>query len=98
MDRSAAATLLRRELESHARRSRAELVRLVGQVEAYEVEGPDGVAYQVEVNAIWDAEPGGLLRVIGSIDDGGFRSSLRPVVDAFVVDPDGTIEMADPQR
>ena len=98
MDRSAAATLLRREVESYARRSRAELVRLVGQVEAYEVEGPDGVAYQVEVQALWDSEPGGLLRVIASIDDGGFRSSLRPVVDGFLVHLDGAIEMADPQR
>lgn len=95
MDRSAAATVLRQELESYAQRSREELTRLIGRVDAYAITGTDGTEYQVEVNALWDVEPGDALRVVFSIDDGGLLSGLRPVVDDFVVAPDGTIEMAD---
>ena len=95
MDRSVAATLLRHELEPYAHRSRAELMQRIDRVDAYEVIGPDGVGYQVEVSVHWDAEPGGVLRVVASIDDGGFRSALRPVVDGFLVDEEGTVEMPD---
>ncbi len=93
MDRSTAATILRREVERYALRSRAELTLLVDQIEAYEVVGPGGTAYQVEVSLLWDAEPGGVLRLIASIDDGGFVSSFRPVVDGFLVDHAGRVEM-----
>jgi hypothetical protein len=79
----------------HAERPRADLERLIGETEAFEVEGPGGVADQVEVNAFWDHEPGGTIRVLASIDDGGFRTSFRPVVDGFLVDADGAVDMAD---
>ncbi len=36
--------------------------------------GPSGTEYQVEVQAFWDDREGGNLRVIVSIDDGGWRS------------------------
>lgn len=79
----------------YAARSRADLARLIGETDAYEVEGPGHVSYQVEVNAFWDDEPGGTIRVVGSIDDGGFLSSFSPVTDGFLVDAEGTVEMAD---
>ena len=96
MDRQEAARLLRRELNAYARRSREDLIGLVGQVEAYSIDGPTGVAYQVEVEAHWDGAPGGTIRVLGSIDDGGFRTSFSPTTDGFLMDTDGVMDMAEP--
>ncbi len=95
MDRQEAARQLRRALNDYARRSRADLADLIGRVEAYSREGPSGVVYQIEVEAHWDSEPGGTIRVLGSIDDGGLRSSFVPIADGFLVDVDGVVDMAD---
>ena len=95
MDRSEATLVLRDELSKLARRSRSDLVKGVGQVEAYEVPGPGPAGYQVELDVMWDGEPGGTLRALGSIDDGGLRSSFKPVEDGFLMHVDGTIEMDD---
>lgn len=95
MDRSEAAALLRNEMARYAKRSRADLAGLIGETDAFEVEGPGSVSYQVEVNAFWDDEPGGTIRVLGSIDDGGLLSSFSPVADGFLVDAAGAVAMAD---
>jgi hypothetical protein len=52
--------------------------------------GESGVQYQVEVQAFWDdpRRPGD-LRVIASIDDGGWRAWSPPTSD-FIVAPDGS--------
>lgn len=94
MDREEAALLLHRELTRYARRSRAALTSLVGEVEAYALDGPTGVVYQIEVEARWDREPGGSIRVLGSIDDGGFRSSLSPLTADFLMDTDSVVDGA----
>jgi len=82
-------------MNAYARRTRGDLTGLIGRVDAYDVQGHGGVSYQVEVSAHWDAGPGEMIRVIGSIDDGGFRSGLRPVMDGFLVDGAGMVAMAD---
>jgi hypothetical protein len=94
MDRAEAARLLRLEMTGYARRSHAELAGLIGEIDAYEVLGADGVTYQVEVGARWDGEPGGSIMVHAGIDDGSFRGAFRPVTDSFLIDPDGTVRMA----
>jgi hypothetical protein len=85
VDREAAAQLLRRELESYARQSRAELVALMGQTDAYAVHAGD-TEYQVEVSVYWDDAEGGPLRVLGAIDDGTFGGAFRPVTDDLIVE------------
>ena len=55
-----------------------------------EVRGPSGVEYQIEVDILWDDEPGRALRVAGSIDDGGWRA-FSPLCDDFLLEPDGTL-------
>ena len=55
------------------------------------IEG-SGVAYQVEVTAVWEGPAGGAIRVLGAIDDGTFRAAFRPVTDDFVKHPDGVID------
>jgi len=95
MDRVEAAEILRGEMTAYARRSRADLVPLIGETEAYEIKGPSKVSYQVEVNVLWDEKSGGTIRVVGGIDDGGFRTSFSPLTDGFLVQVDGTVDMPD---
>ena len=66
-----------------------ELVALLGKPQVTELRGPSGANYQVEVEAHWDQEPGGALRVLGSIHDGGWRA-LKPLTDDFIVASDNT--------
>jgi hypothetical protein len=93
LDRIEAARLLREEMTRYAGLPHAGLTRLIDEVDAYEVEGADGVRYQVEVIAHWDERPGAWLRVMGGIDDGTFRGAFRPVTDGFLMAPDGTVRM-----
>jgi len=55
---------------------------------AKEIVGPDGRKYQLEMQAFWDDKPGGNLRVIVSIDDGGWRAFF-PLNDSFIISPTG---------
>lgn len=54
-----------------------------------EVQGASGVAYQIEIVAVWDAAPGGNIRVLGAIDDGGWHA-FRPLCDDFLIAPNGS--------
>jgi hypothetical protein len=64
--------------------------RMSAGVLAYERVAPSGTRYQVEVQVFWDDRPGGNLRVMGSIDDGGWRAFL-PLNRDFVKAPDGSL-------
>jgi hypothetical protein len=64
--------------------------RYLGDEEHTDVRGASGAAYQVEVQGFWD-DPrlkGGNLRVMVSIDDGGWRAFV-PMTESFIVAPDG---------
>jgi hypothetical protein len=43
----------------------------------------------LDVLVYWDGEPGGNVRVIGTIDDGGARAFV-PMSDDFIKAPDGS--------
>ena len=53
--------------------------------------GPSGTLYDVEVQAFWDSvgDPGGNLRVMVGVDEGG-RGPRSLATDDFVLAPDGT--------
>jgi hypothetical protein len=51
--------------------------------------GPSGTTYQIEVEAFWDDEEGGNLRVCVAID-GGEVSAYRPISSDFIIAPDGS--------
>ena len=80
-------------LQSHLARYRGEshaaLQRLLGAPETADVHGPSGTSYQIAVQAAWDDRPGGNLRVVGGIDDRGWRA-FAPMTESFVVAPDGS--------
>ena len=88
MDNAEAITLLKDHSEAYRLRSYGDLVTLLGKPQVAELRGASGVTYQVEVEVHWDARPGGALRVLGSIDDGGWRAS-SPLCDDFILAPDG---------
>jgi hypothetical protein len=47
------------------------------------------IKYQVEIQVCWDNPPDGNIRVMGSIDDGGWRAFV-PFNRDFIKAPDGT--------
>jgi hypothetical protein len=89
MDNGEAAAVLREHLDGYRQRAYSELIGLRGRPQTAELRGASGSRYQVEVEVQWDGKPGGALRVLGSIDDGGLRS-LRPITQDFILAPDGT--------
>ena len=89
MDNVEAKSLLRSHLETYRSRTYADLVALLGATEVAQLTGATGVEYQVEIDTHWDDRAGGNVRVIGSIDDGGWRAFM-PLCDSFIMAPDGT--------
>jgi hypothetical protein len=89
VDNAEARALLIKHLQSYRERAYAELVALIGDVQVAQLAGAGGVEYQVEVDFLWDGRTGENIRVIGSIDDGGWRAFL-PLCDSFIMAPDGT--------
>jgi hypothetical protein len=48
--------------------------------------GASGAAYQVEIEALWDSNRGGDIRLMAAIDDGGWRA-FAPLTDSLIVPP-----------
>lgn len=66
------------------------VARYLGESDGRTVVAESGVEYQVEVQGFWDSprQPGN-LRVMISIDDGGWRA-FSPLTTDFIVAPDGS--------
>ncbi len=89
MDKDEARQILSRHLAGYRSRTHADLVRLLGAVDVAEIAGPSGAKYQIEVEVFWDDKTKRSLRVLASIDDGGWRS-LAPLCESFILAPDGS--------
>lgn len=87
MDQEEARTILAKELEVYRRRSYNDLQYLLDRQDTTEIKASSGVVYQLEFLAVWDDKEGGNLRVVGAIDDGGFRAFV-PLTDSFILAPD----------
>lgn len=90
MDRNEAQGLLREHLDRYRARSHHELQSLIAAPEVVELVGPSGTRFCIEIVTVWDSKVGGDIRVIGSIDDGGWRAFV-PLTDDFIIRPDGTL-------
>jgi hypothetical protein len=88
MDKNEAKQVLSRELESYRARSYDELVNCIGDSIAYETSGASGAMYQLEITVLWDSRPDGDVRVIASVDDGGW-SAFTPLSGDFIKNPAG---------
>ena len=91
MDKEEAQQILDRHTKIFRDKSYEQLAMLIGSQELFTEVGSRGVQYQIEVQAFWDhpRRPNENLRVIMSIDDGGFLSSLMPMSADFIMAPDG---------
>ena len=89
MNKHEAKAILKSELEKYRKRSYDSLLLLIQDIDAYEVESPSGISYQLEIQVMWDEQPNGNLRVLGSIDDGGFISSFVPICESFILTSGG---------
>lgn len=93
MNRAEAREILAKELESFRSMDYERLRELEGEGRVLERVGESGSTYQIEIDVLWDDPLGASsnLRVIGSIDDGGFLASLLPLTSDFIMAPDGKI-------
>jgi hypothetical protein len=86
MDRDEAARVLEQQLDHLADAGYTALAGRIGELLVEERRGPSGAAYQLELHIAWDHRPGGAIRVLGGIDDGGW-SALLPLSDSRLVEP-----------
>ena len=88
MDAAEALGLLNAVLASLEQESYADLVRRVESEPLLIMErsGASGTDYQIEVSFLWDDAPRGHVRVMASIDDGGWRAFV-PLTRSFVKGP-----------
>jgi hypothetical protein len=89
MNRVEAFRLLQAQLRTWRERSWSPLRDEVSQSHRFEVTAESGTWYQGEVQVFWDDKPDGAIRVMASIDDGGWRAFV-PLTDDFILAPDGT--------
>jgi len=90
MNKQEAKVLLANELDGWRQRPYVDLVPLVGgEPVTGEVQGREGDRYQYEIQVLWDSSPGGDIRVLGAIDDGGIRA-IVPLTGDFIMAPDGS--------
>lgn len=66
------------------------LVAGIGRTHVRAVRGRDGRDYEIEIEMMWNDQPGGPVRVLGAIDDGSERAFL-PISDDFIMDRDGRV-------
>ncbi|HET7599524.1 MAG TPA: hypothetical protein VFK09_04495 [Gemmatimonadales bacterium] len=90
MSEHVARSLLHTALDEYRRRAYADLVGGIGRPDVRTARGADGREYEIEIEAMWDDRPGGVLRVLGAIDDGSFRAFL-PLSEEFLLSPEGRI-------
>ena len=90
MNKDEAKAILSDQLKSFTARSYSELAALIDKPVDVEIAGLSGTKYQIEINVFFDSKPGGDLRIIGSIDDGGWRAFV-PLSDSLIMKPDGNL-------
>jgi hypothetical protein len=81
--------LLADSMRAYRKLPYAALVLRIGHADAKQMLGPSGAFYQLEFQAFWDDAPHRNVRVVGSVDDGRFLSSLKPLCDDFIKSPNG---------
>jgi hypothetical protein len=89
MDKQEAMDLMAEELGTWRDKTYSELSGRVGESHRFERIGPSGTRYQGNVALFWDDKPDEDVRVIASIDDGGWRSALLPLSDSFILSKTG---------
>ena len=85
-DKAEARAELQRLVTDHEGRSYAHWADLIEKVKGSEFTTKQGNWYQAEIEVFWDSHPGGTIRVVFAIDDGG-RSAFFPMTDSLLIEP-----------
>jgi len=90
MNKSEAMQIIQAEIDNYRSKPYSELAALID-AEPYvgQIIGSSGTEYQVEIMVYWDNKPGGAVRVIGHVDDGGWRANF-PLGTSFIKASDDT--------
>jgi len=88
MNKAEAQKILDTELLQFREMSYEDLQGQIGAPYVVQRSGVSGDLYTLEIEVFLDnpRDPGGYLRVFGSIDDGGFLSALSPLSSDFIID------------
>jgi hypothetical protein len=96
MDKTEANALLGKAVARYREKPYAELASLVEEqfrrrhTQREEIKTDKGKWYQITVNVYWDDKAKGVIRVVGAIDDGGWRAFM-PLTDGFLISPNGVL-------
>lgn len=96
MNKDEARPILLRKLVEYHRRPYEWLAERAGETDRFETTGRSGAWYQIEIELRWDDRPGGVVRVLGSIDDAGW-SAFCPMSFDFLASPDHAGRPSRPQ-
>ncbi len=88
MNEAFAREILQRELSSWRAKSYRELVEFIDHVHTAEILGADNHRYQIEIQSFWDSRRRDNVRVLGTVDDGGWRA-FKPLAEDFIMAPNG---------
>jgi hypothetical protein len=90
MNKPEAQSILDEQLSLFARQPYAQLVELVNVPKNITVQAPSGTKFQIEFNVFYDSGEQQNLRIIGSIDDGGWRA-IMPLTKTLIMKPSGEL-------
>lgn len=87
MNKQEAEEIVKKQLDVYRKRPYSELVEMIdADPLVYELRGPSGTLYQIEIEAFWDDKLSGNIRVMALIDDGGMRA-FAPLSTDFIKSP-----------
>jgi len=91
MNRDEATNIIRNQLLKFRHKTYAELRQLVQtRMPTAVIAGASGTEYQVAIQVHWDGKRDGNIRVLGLIDDGGWRAFV-PLSECFIIGPDNDV-------
>jgi hypothetical protein len=89
MNKQEAKEIAAKNLEAYRNRPYNELTQMIkAKPVILQVRGASGLSYNLEIQAFWDDKANGNIRVMCSIDDGGWRSYF-PMSADFIKSPTG---------
>ena len=89
MNKQEAQSLLSECLAGYRKYSFGELQTRLSEIDTCQLFGESGAQYFIEVQVMWDGDRQKNIRVMGAIDDGGWRA-FSPLTDSFIMALDGS--------
>lgn len=90
MNKLEAQSILDEQLSAFARRPYAELAAAVDKPVGTKVKAASGTEYQIEFNVFFESGARQDLRIVGSVDSGGWRAFV-PLTKSLIMKPSGEI-------